>query len=176
MAILRQESSLRVAIRLAEFKSGGEIDFAKVLSIDADQRIPVLVKQKGGRETVLVALSLALKDAMNNLNLKYKMDEKQVVKLADTIIDQSSQDHLALEDVMLFIQKLNSGEYGPVEFKMDSPTFFQYFEAYREERFQAMVRIKEEQHINYKSMGPERQGVEKIIDVLHIAQHNAGLK
>lgn len=90
---------------------------------------------------------------MNNLNLKYQMNSDQLVALADIIIDQSQQDYLALEDVMLFLQKLIAGEYGPVEFKMDSPTFFKYFEAYREDRFRAMEAIKDEQHVNYKALG-----------------------
>lgn len=165
---------MQVAIRLGEFKDRGEIDFKKVLAIESSQRIPNLVKQKGGRETILIALSLTLKDAMNNLNLKYRMNEDQVVQLADTIIDQAGQDHLALEDVMLFIQKLLAGEYGPVEFKMDSPVFFKYFEAYREDRFQAYEAIKDEQHRNYKAMGIAKDDPETWGDLVNIARKKAG--
>lgn len=174
LAILKAGNNLQIATRLADFKQNGEIDFKQVLSIEGGQRIPALIQQKGGRETVLLALSLSLKNAMNNLNLKYQMNENQVVALADTIIDQAGQDHLALEDVMLFLQKLLAGEYGPVEFKMDSPTFFKYFEAYREERFEAYEKIKYEKHVNYKSMGAERDDPETWGDLVNIARKNAG--
>lgn len=153
MTILKGGNSLQIATRLADFKRAGEIDFAKVLAIEGKQRIPALTKEVEGRKVVLLALSLALKNTLNNLNLKYQMREDQVLALADTIIDQSQQDHLALEDVMLFLQKLIAGEYGPVEFKMDSPTFFKFFEAYRHERHINYLRAKEEQHVNYKALG-----------------------
>lgn len=165
---------MQIALRLTDFKQGGEVNFKAVLAIDRSQRIPSLVEKKGGRETVLIALSLALKNALNNLNLKYQMREDQVVALADTIIDQANQDHLALEDVMLFLQKLLAGEYGPVDFKMDSPTFFRFFEAYRQERHKNYLRIKEEQEVNYKSAGMEREGEETWGDLINIARKNAG--
>ncbi len=149
------------------------MDFGSVLAIDSGQRIPVLTKEKQGRAMVLTALSAEIGKAMNQLNLKYRMDEHQVVALADRIIDQAHQDYLALEDVMLFLQKLLAGEYGPVEFKMDSPTFFKFFEAYREERFQQYERIKEEQHIHYKAMGLQRDGEETWGDIIEIARKKA---
>lgn len=174
LAILKAGNNLQIATRLADFKQNGEIDFKQVLSIEGGQRIPALIQQKGGRETVLLALSLSLKNAMNNLNLKYQMNENQVVALADTIIDQAGQDHLALEDVMLFLQKMLGGEYGPIEFKMDAPMFFKYFEAYREDRYQALRLIKYEQHSNYKAMGPTKDDPETWGDLLNIARKNAG--
>jgi hypothetical protein len=176
LEILTANNKIQVAARLAYYKNRGEVDFKAVLAIKSAQRIPALVQQAGGRETVLIALSLALKSTMNNLNLKYQMNEDQVVSLADSIIDQSQQDYLALEDIMLFLQKLVAGEYGPVEFKMDAPTFFRFFEAYRQERHNNYLKIREEQEINHKSIGMEREGEETWNDLVQLARKKYGEK
>lgn len=147
------DNRTEIALRLSEYRERGEIDFKKVLAVPARYRIPGLVATKEGKRAVLSVLTVYIAKAMNQLNLKYPMNADQVATLALTIINQSQQDQLAMEDVMLFLQKLIAGEYGPVEFKMDSPTFFKYFEAYREDRFQANESMKDEQHVNYKSLG-----------------------
>lgn len=117
------------------------------------QRIPQLIKKEGARNIVLIALSVAIKNAIKNVNLKYHMDEGQVVELADAIIDQSHEDQLALEDVVLFLQKMLVGEYGQLDFKIDTIKFFELFERYRQDRHSALVKFRYEQEANHKVSG-----------------------
>lgn len=150
---MQTNKRLDIAAHLGQFKQNGVINFRAVLSIESRQRIPQLILQEGGRNTVLIALSVALKNALGNLNMKYHMNEDQLVELADLIIDQAHEDQLALEDVVLFLQKMLAGEYGEVEFKMDSPLFFKLFEAYRQQRHEELMNARYEQQANHKVAG-----------------------
>jgi hypothetical protein len=142
---------------LSIFKERGIISFEKVLAINSSDRIPALAKTPKGRGEVLTALTASLKSAFSNINLRVGLNEDQLIDLADAIIDQSAEDNLSLEDVLLFLQKLLVGDAGKIYDRMDIPTFFELFETYRQERHVAMLRIREEQQSQYKSLGdPER--------------------
>lgn len=148
---------MAVNTHLSIFKERGTILFQKVLAISSNERIPALTKTQEGRGEILVALTASLKSAFNNINLRVGLNEDQMIDLADAIIDQSSEDNLSLEDVLLFLQKLLVGDAGKIYDRMDIPTFFELFEIYRQERHIAMLRIREEQQSQYKSLGdPER--------------------
>lgn len=165
--LLKSDKKGDIAERLLALKQNGQIDFKAVLAIDFNQRIPQLTKDKEGRDAVLIALSVALRNAMKNFNVKYAMTADQIVELAYAIIDQSHEDQLSLEDIVLFLQKMVLSEYGEIEFKLDMPFFFKCLEVYRQERHEALTSIRNEQHINYRAMGMERQGNLTWGDLLH---------
>lgn len=144
-------------MHLDKFKHQGIVDFSKVLSISLSDRIPALTNSEEGRYAVLVALSAALNSAFKNMNLRIGFNEDQIIELAGMIIDQSHEDYLALEDVLLFLQKLLVGEFGKIYDRMDIPTFFEMFEKYRQNRYVSLKQIQEERHVQNKSYGsPER--------------------
>lgn len=103
-------------------------------------------------QTSMVIVS-AIQLAMEGMNLKRPMTADQKLDLAEAIIDTSSEDWLALEDLMLFLQKLVRGEYGVLYESMDIPKFMDKFEIYREERHQQNTLIKNETNIQYKVRG-----------------------
>lgn len=150
-------NKVAVNMHLSKFKERGVVLFPMVLSIATKDRIPALVKTEEGRYEVLIALTASLKSAFNNINLRVGLNEDQMIELADAIIDQSGEDNLSLEDVLLFLQKLLVGDTGKIYDRMDIPTFFQLFEKYRQDRHVAVLRIREEQQVQYKSLGdPDR--------------------
>jgi len=150
-------NKMAVNAYLSAFKERGIVSFQKVLSVPAAERIPALCKTQEGRGDVLIALTASLKSAFNNINLRVGLNEDQLIDLADAIIDQSSEDNLSLEDVLLFLQKLLIGDAGKIYDRMDIPTFFELFESYRQDRHEAVVRIREEQQSQHKAFGnPER--------------------
>lgn len=148
---------MAISIHLAAFKNRGIIAFDKVLSIETKDRIPALAATSEGRYEVLIALTASLKSAFNNINLRVGLNEDQIIELADAIIDQSGEDNLSIEDILLFLQKLLVGDAGKIYDRMDIPTFFEMFEKYRQERHVSLLRIREEQQAQFKSSGdPER--------------------
>lgn len=129
------------------FKNRGIILFDKVLSVSREDRIPELIKEPEGFERVSAVLSASLKSAMDSINLRVGLNEDQIIEIACSIIDQSEEDYLAIEDVLLFLQELLLGRMGEIYNRMDMPTFFEKFEIYRQERHVALLRLREEQHI-----------------------------
>lgn len=154
---MQNGNKMAISAHLSRFKERGIIAFDKILSIQSSERIPALVKNPDGRYEVLIALTATLKSAFNNINLRMGLNEDQIIELSDSIIDQSFEDNLSLEDVLLFLQKLLMGEAGKIYDRMDIPTFFEMFEKYRQERYEALLNIREEQQAQYKSFGPSER-------------------
>lgn len=141
-----------VSLILRDFKTPqGVVKFDKVLSIPSDERITVLAQRDFTR--VITVITAALTLAFEGMNLKRGMNPIQVVDLAEAVVDTAAEDNLALEDLMLFLQKLVRGEYGAMYESMDIPKFMTAFEEYRETRWQSLNNIREEQSAQYKCMG-----------------------
>lgn len=151
---------MAIATRLSEFKDKGVVNYSKALAIPSDERIPAIAQEKEGRNRLLVALSASLKSALSNINVRMGLSEDQIVELADLIIDESSEDNLSLEDVLLFLQQMITGKTGTINDRMDIPTFFKLFEVYREERYQALLNFRYEQQANHKALGATERASE----------------
>lgn len=147
----------------------GEVNYPAVLSIPKDRRLPEIAQNdyKG----LVAVTSAAITLALESMNLKRSMNAIQILDLTETIIDSSSEDYLAMEDVMLFLQKLVRGEYGAMYESMDIPKFMLAFETYRQERHSALKSIQENKHLEYKGMGDsERTNVQTDLE-----KHFAGM-
>ena len=134
---------------LEPFKDGAGYNYPEILSIP--ERLPEMAKN--AYNDTLGLITVALTKAFQAMNLVRPMNADQIVDLAETILDSSNEDRLALEDVILFLQGLIRGKYGALYESMDIPKFMEKFEVYREARHQALVRIKEERHSNYLAAG-----------------------
>lgn len=153
MKSLHQGDKISITNHLNKFKSNGIIQFEKVMMLPSSERMPALAKTEDGRGDLLIALTAALKSAFNNFNLKFAMNEDQIIELADQIIDQSYEDNLAIEDVLLFLQGLLTSNYGKVYDRMDIPLFFEFFEKYRQKRHDQLIILRDEQQTQAKTMG-----------------------
>jgi hypothetical protein len=154
---LETGNKLAVQQHLTRFKERGVVAFDRVLSVPTNERIPALVKQPDGHLRVAAALTAAITNALQNINLRSTLTEDQIIELAGMIIEQSEEDNLALEDVLLFLQQLVSGKVGVIYNRMDIPTFFDLFESYRQERHIQLLRIREEQEAQYKAIGDKER-------------------
>ncbi len=141
-----------ISVILREFKTNqGIVKYEKVLAIPSMERIPALAQKDFHKMITIISAALTL--AFEGMNLKRGMNALQVVDLAEAIIDTAGEDNLAMEDLMLFLQKLVRGEYGAMYESMDIPKFMTAFEEYREQRWQQLNNIREEQHVQHKAMG-----------------------
>lgn len=150
--IMEAGNKVEINNQLALLKENGIVKFDRVLAIPTAQRIPALLKLQDGRERVSAALSASLTSAMSNLNLRLAMTEEQIFELAEAIIDQSHEDNLGIEDVLLFLRDLITGKAGKIYDRMDIPTFFEFFENYRQQRHESLQTIIYEQHVQNKAM------------------------
>lgn len=142
-----------ISLHLSKFKERNIIQFDKIFEISLDERLPILTKTDQDRYEILVALTASLKSLFSNINLRVGLNEDQMIEIAEQIIDQSHEDNLALEDVLLFFQKFLVGDYGKIYDRMDVPTFFEFFEKYRQSRHEALLNLRYEQHSQYKVEG-----------------------
>lgn len=162
---LTSGDKLGVSSHLSRFKERGLIKFEKVFEIDHADRIPALVNNENGRDEVLIALTASLKSLFSNFNLRVGLNEDQLIEIADLIIEQSFEDNLAIEDFLLFSQKFLVGDYGKIYDRMDVPTFFEFFEKYRQARHDAILNIREEQHAQFKAMGRDDRPVSNPVEL-----------
>lgn len=149
---VRQGNKQQVNLVLREFKlQNGAPNFIKLFDIPNSSRIRDLAKINYEDTSDLVVAGITL--AMENMNLKRGLTASQINDLAEEIIDTSSDDNLAMEDLILFLQALTRGKYGELYESMDIIKFMGLFEKYREDRWQEWVRFKEDQHAQYKALG-----------------------
>lgn len=137
---------------LEPYRERGIVDHTKTLSIAIADRIPALIKQPSGRLRISVALSQALASAFKHIK-SVKLDADQIVEIAEGIIDTSHEDQLSVEDILLFLKDLLTGKYGKLSGGMDMPTFFDYLEEYRDERYRVLKKQRWEEHLTFKSLG-----------------------
>lgn len=151
MNALKAGNKLEITLILRNYKQpNGTIYFPALFEIPSNNRLPYLAQNN--LEEILPVVSAGLTLAFETMNLVRGMGNSQVIDLAETILDSSIEDNLSLEDLMLFLQKLTRGEYGKLYESMDIPKFMEMFETYREERFQEMKNIREEQSVQHKAI------------------------
>jgi hypothetical protein len=153
--VILSQNKTAINHHLASFKERGAVKYDAVLMIPKSERIPTIVASLEGRMKVVAALSASMRSAFENLNLRVGMTSEQMIDLAEQVIEQSAEDNLAIEDVLLFLQQLITGKAGKIYDRMDMPTFFELFETYRQERHEKLVVIREEQRIQQKTYGDD---------------------
>jgi len=145
-----------MGIELKKFKNErGVVEFGKLISLPLSQRIPALAEKdmRGTVTSIAVAITLSLE----SLNLKRSMTAIQIVDLAEAIIDDASIDKIAIEDVLLFLQKLTRGDYGELYDGIDTVKFMHKFNQFRDERWEEGIRIRDAKHEEYKNEGGARE-------------------
>lgn len=133
-------------------EKGDPNPLAVIETIPVKDRLPGLV-QTYGVDKISAVLSKAITKALSNFNLRVGMNSDQVVELSLALIDSANEDQLAIEDIMLFLDGMPRFKYGKVYDRMDMPTFFEMLEIYREQRHQAYMNKKNEQHAQFKGLG-----------------------
>lgn len=156
MNAIQKQDREKIKECLTPFKNDfGAVKFDAVLSIPRSQRLPELAKSCPKEIAATITVSLGV--AFESMNLARPMTVNQILDLTDAILESSAEDYLSLEDVQLFLQGLVRGKYGKLYESMDIPKFMDFFEVYREERFQALKSIQDEAQANYKAMGDQNR-------------------
>lgn len=143
---------MKVKMELRKFKDDrGGIDFGKLIKLPLANRIDAMAERDMRGTVTMVAVALTL--AMETMNLKRPMTGIQIVDLAEDIVESSAEDKIAIEDLMLFLQKLTRGEYGELYESFDAIKLMHSFNKFRDERWEEGVRIRDAQHEEFKKIG-----------------------
>jgi hypothetical protein len=138
-----------------QYQQQHEVLFDRLLSIPLEDRIPGLM-EKYGKKTIHKLLLMVLKEFVASLGLPaYKRPtETRVSILACEIMLSAGEDFLALEDVILFLQRVRAGFYGPVKTLVTTQVLLQLMDRYRNDRHQAYSKIKQADEAALKQLGP----------------------
>lgn len=140
---------MAVNIALKQYKlHNGVINYNSLLSIPSTDRLQEMAKFDLKQTAAIIGV--ALTTAFETMNLSRPMNAVQILDLTDTILESSSEDNLAYEDVVLFLQKLTRGEYGAFYESMDIPKFMDKFEIYRQQRHEAFKNAQYEKEVGHK--------------------------
>jgi hypothetical protein len=129
--------------------------FERLLAIPVEDRLPGLM-ERYGKKTVHRLLLMVLKEFIASLDLPaYKRPtETRVSILACEIMLSADEDFLALEDVILFLQRVKAGHFGPLKTMVTTDPLMLLLDRYRNERHQAYTKLNGETEAGYKQMGP----------------------
>lgn len=149
-----------MAAILREFKlPNGAPNYPTLYSIPNDNRIRDMAKRDFNSVNMLIIGALTV--CFEGMNLKRGMNEMQILTLSELIIDSSTEDNLAFEDFMLFMQNMLMGKYEMTYESMDIPKFMKMFEIYRQERWSNWVEFNENRHLEYKALGDSNRYTKK---------------
>jgi hypothetical protein len=160
---LQQGNREQIPLILKQYKTKtGAENFPALFSIPVDQRLSKMAENDYSEAISLVTGAITM--AMEMLNLKTPMNPLQIVDLSDAIIDTAGEDNLSLEDVVLFLQNLTRGKYNPLYESLDVAKFMEKFEIYRQERHEAVLALRENQHLEYKGLGDPTRSIKPETD------------
>ena len=149
------EYSLIAGLVLQQYQQVHEVQWDKLLALPLEDRIPGLIARYGNK-TAHKLLLMILREFIATLNLPaYKRPTETRVSVAACEIMLSAQeDYLAIEDVILFLQRARAGYYGPIKTLVNMQLLLQLLDRYRQERHTAYMKLKDQQHAEYKQLGP----------------------
>lgn len=168
---MKDGNKLNINLCLRDYKeSNGVIKYPSLFAIPNESRIVEMAKQDYANTATLLTVGLTL--AFESMNLARPMNANQIADLAEMIIETSNEDNLAMEDVLLFLQRLTFGDYGKLYESMDIPKFMEMFEKYREERFQAFRQMQDEEAAQHKAAMPSFDRLLTLRDLLPKSNEN----
>jgi hypothetical protein len=173
---VRKGNKQEINTLLRAYKApNGSPNFPALFDIPSSCRLPELAKNNYDDTLDVVTAGLTL--AIENMNLKRGLAPAQIMDLAEEIVDTANDDNLSFEDLILFLQGLTRGRYGELYESMDLPKFMNLFGKYRDERWEEGARLRDEKHLEYKSMGdPQRIGSRMTAFDEHLAAYTTKLQ
>lgn len=145
---------MQINIELKKFKNeNNSINYPALFDIPKEQRIAAMAKKDLGGTIKVITVALTL--AFETMNLVRSMNAFQILDLSEAIVDESPSDNLAVEDLMLFLQKLTRGEYPELYEGIDQAKFMSRFNSYRDERWTQGIKLRDEKHEEYKRLGDD---------------------
>lgn len=154
---MQKGDTRQMAVILKQYKlKNGEINYPAVFTVPSIERLPALYRNDFMQATALIVAALVM--AFERMNFKRKMDGTTVNNIAEEILDTCEEDNLSLEDLVLFLQNMVRGKYGNIE-ELSISRFMNLFDKYRDERHSAIMQLRENEHLQHKSLGDSERSV-----------------
>jgi hypothetical protein len=144
---LEANNLMGVTMHMQTYLQNGKIDFTGLMAVPSSNRIPAL--SKSNPMECMVAVNSATLMFLQSSGV----DANTSVMITSSILMESHEDNLAIEDVVIFLMKLNAGQYGKFFGAITPASFMEKFEEYRQERHEAILSIREEEQANHRAAG-----------------------
>lgn len=138
-----------------QYQQDDEVRFDALLAIPLSERIPGLM-ESFGKKTMHQLVQMILKEFMQSLGLPRakRMTETKLSMAACELMLSSYEDHLSLEDLILFVHRAKEGKYGAIKNLAQPSLLFDKLEEFRQARHEACLRIREEKALAFKETRP----------------------
>lgn len=150
------EYEVLASLTLQNFqKESGEVDYEKLLSIPADNRIPGLLTEYGKKRMhKLIKMILSEFCYAVPLPKSKKLTDTKISVCACDLMIAAFEDHMSLEDLILFFERAKQGKYGPFKKLLTHYSIMEKLEQYRQQRYEVYMKIKEAKEAELKKQGP----------------------
>ena len=149
------EYELIAHLAIQQYTIDGKPDFKRLLSIPMQERMHAHIGEYGlKRMHRLVKLILQEFCYAVALPKSKKLTDTRIAVCACDLILAAHEDGLATEDLILFFEGAKKGSYGKFRGVLTHFDIMDKLEQYRQERFNALVTLKQEREAALKALGP----------------------
>jgi len=149
------EYELIANLALQQYATADGANFEALLSIPLSERIPGLIGEYGLKrmhkliKTILneFCYSIALPKSKKLTEIKTSVVSCDLILVAD-------EDQLSMEDLIVFFELAKNGRYGKFKNLLTHYSIIEKLEQYRQERYAAYVRIREQKEEEVRLLGP----------------------
>jgi hypothetical protein len=130
-------------------------NFQALLSIPLKDRIPGLIGEYGLKRmhrlvrTMLIEFCYSIK-----LPKSKKLTETKTSVVACDLILAADEDKLSMEDLIIFFELARNGRFGKFKSLLTHFAIMEKLEQYRQLRYEAYLRIKEQKEAEVRLLGP----------------------
>ena len=162
-------------LALQQYVKDNTPEFALLLSIPLPERIPGLLGEYGLKRMHKL-IKLLLQEFCYSIALpkSKKLTETKISVCACDLILVAEEDHLSLEDLIVFFELAKSGKYGKFKGILTHYSIMQKLEAFRQERYETYVRLKEQKEREQKNLGPAERTSPEPTAIKHLFDQSDG--
>lgn len=149
------EYELIASLALQRYSTANGANFEALLSIPVCERIPSLISEYGlKRMHRLIKLMLFEFCYSITLPKSKKLTETKTAVAACDLILVAEEDHLSLEDLIVFFELAKIDKYGKFKSLLTHYAVMEKLEQFRYERYETYDRIKERKEREVRLLGP----------------------
>lgn len=136
-----------------QYTDGEQVLFERLLSIPLTERIPGLINDYGLQRAHRL-VKMVLQEFCYGIPLpkSAKLSDTKIAACACDIILAAYEDQLALEDLVIFLERAKQGKYGKFKGMVTHYSIMQKLGQYREERSATYQKLKEVQEVELKKV------------------------
>lgn len=152
------EYELIASLAVQQYSTAGGANFEALLSIPLPERIPGLTNEYGLKRMHRL-IRTVLNEFCHSIALpkSKKLTETKTSVVSCDLILVADEDQLSMEDLIVFFELTKKGRYDKFKGLLTHYAIMEKLEQFRQERYAAYVRIKEQKEAEVRLLGPQER-------------------